>query len=141
MPHGPHDSREHPWGGERQEGDPAGDALAGKEGGKSGAVLGAWVALREPPPPPSPMQQRVPRGGLGAGAGGAPGAWQTELAATQGMLDAGSALGGEPSPRNRRVTPSPVIGGGDGGQDLASDTRRRRESRAGGGAGGPREGS
>lgn len=68
---GPHGRGEHPWGQEHREGDPAGAAPAGSRGGEAGAVLGAGEPLREHPPPPCSSGDQ---GGLGAGAGRAPGA-------------------------------------------------------------------
>jgi len=49
VPHVPHGSWEHPRGQEHRDGDPTGDALAGEEGGKAGAVLGAGGPPRDPP--------------------------------------------------------------------------------------------
>lgn len=101
----PHDSREHPWGRKCREGDPTGDALAGKKGGEAGAVLGA------DPGDPRSVQQGGPRGELGAGAGSTP----------SHPGDAGAALGGEPSPCNRHVAHSPTMGV----QDPVSEPLRR----------------
>lgn len=128
MPPGPHGSKEHPWGQEHWEVDPTGDAPVGKEGDEAELC---WGGSRG-----SPLHAAAgAKGGLGAGAGRAPSAWQPALAATQGMLHAG---GGGLSPHNRRVAHGPMMGVQDSASHpLQSGSGRgvQRESRTGGGAG------
>lgn len=109
----PRGGEEHPWGQQQRDGGSR-RRCPSREEGEAGAALGAGDPPRGTPTPPLRCSGGG-RGGLAAGAGGAPSAWL-------GMLRAGAAPGGETGPNH-----GPALGV----QDPAFDTLRRGRQEGG----------